>query len=61
MIHWGFLVLALLVGVAGGFILAALLASGRDESAYRLGYVEGHHEGHVAGFKDGLAEWQKVG
>lgn len=61
MIHWGFLVLAVFVGTVAGVFLIALLAAGRAESAYRLGLAAGYHEGHTAGFMDGLKELQKVG
>lgn len=61
MVHWGFLFLAGFVGAVAGVFIIGLLSAGRDESAYRAGWVEGHHEGHVAGFKDGLAEYRKVG
>lgn len=61
MIHWAWLILALFVGVIFGFFLAAILSARRDESHYRQGFCEGMAEGHAAGFKDGLAEWQKVG
>lgn len=61
MIYWAFLVLAFFVGTVAGVFLIALLSAGRDESAYRVGFSEGLHEGHTAGYKHGLAEYRKVG
>lgn len=57
MIHWSWLFLALFTGFIFGVIAVAVLAAGRDEHHYRLGYMEGHTEGYQAG----LAELQKVG
>ena len=61
MITWWWLILAFFAGTIAGVFMIALLAAGRDETAYRAGFVEGHKEGHTDGFKDGLKEFQHVG
>lgn len=61
MIHWAYLVVSVFVGFGLGVFAIALISAGRDEHHYRLGFQEGMAEGHAAGFKDGLAESQRVG
>jgi hypothetical protein len=38
---WGWLILAFFGGTIFGVFLTGLLAAGRDETAYRVGFIEG--------------------
>ena len=51
MIHWAWALVALYIGIVGGFFLLALLAAGASEHSWRCGYSEGREEGFQAGVK----------
>lgn len=51
MIHWGWLILAIVTSGSLGVVLMACLAAGASEYSWRCGYSEGREEGFQAGLK----------